>query len=96
MLRSDADGNYEIDEDELFDWIQSYPELKHIFGLSTTQGYLARYDTYNRGMLMKREIDHLAKDMDDKMSEVEFFVEERSKMKLLQQQLRKANEEQTT
>jgi len=92
LLRSDADGNFEIDEDELFDWIRGYPELKHIFGLSTPQGYLKRYDTYHRGTLLKKEIEQIEKDMRDKMDELEFFAEEQVRMRVLQKQMKKEEE----
>jgi len=83
LLRSDADCNFEIDETELFDWIRGYPELKYIFGLTTPQGYLKRYDTYHRGTLLKREIDVLARDMLEKMDELEFYAEEQARMQAL-------------
>ena len=91
LLRSDADGNFEIDETELFDWIRAYPELKYIFGLSTPQGYLRRYDTYHRGTLLRREIDTLAKDMREKMDELEFYADEQARMQELSQRMAAEN-----
>eukprot|EP00658_Telonema_sp_P-2_P015408 TRINITY_DN15924_c0_g1_i5.p1 TRINITY_DN15924_c0_g1~~TRINITY_DN15924_c0_g1_i5.p1 ORF type:complete len:620 (+),score=127.69 TRINITY_DN15924_c0_g1_i5:43-1902(+) len=86
LLRSDADGDFEIDTEELRAWLKAYPEMRALFGVKGPRGMFRRFKCKEDVGLRRKELTMLRREMLEEMEHVDFYRKEAASMQTLQKQ----------